>query len=914
MSKNLKINLFIGLFVFGLIFVTLFLYLYLLPKAVSSKMVQDIVVKEFYKLTQASLVLENPVLKTKLSPIIELSIDKLEIRKNQDSLLILDDFDVALSFAKLLAKRVELKNLKTPNLCVDATKLIALFPAGEQKESQPCDWEFGFFNSDIDVNKVRILYDTNGVLYDVNIKDITLSKGHKKNYMHFVTNVFVTKGKHTINVAISDENKVYIERDKLVIDKCNLRLNESVVNINAKMDKKNRFNINVFSKDFKVENVIDIVESNILIPNGSELLAFFSNIKGLFDFDFNLNNKGQSGNINIKKVRLGLVPIDNIPLTVTKGNIKITNNDIFLSDFAGHYDKHPENDIKLTGTVKDYMKTFDTSVDVKAAVTNDFMKIYLSKMIGYPIALEKNADTTLHVSMKNNVIDMRWIFWVNADNDLLIGGEPFGKYKLQRILLADMQIKDMMLNLKNLNYYITVPNQEQKVYKKLLQLTGKVDFSKDINFKEMGFEISEPLPSEFLNVIARVDLFKGGTVVGKLKAIDGPKGVKLFGNINLLKIRVPSQRIYVEKGILSTNFNTININANGRYRRTKYHLDGEFVNNIAFPIIINKLNLGIDKINIGKMLESMNMQGEADNAQKADLSDDDDVVPTFDTSNLIIKNSSFTMKEGIFNDIFIKDLKATMTLNEQSVLELNSNKFGFAEGISSCKVLCDLKKHHYKVRLGVKDVDSNIVASSLLGLKDEISGKARGLIDIYTDSTLKLNGDIKFEIKDGTIGTVGFLQYVLNMASIFRNPLAMLSPATIWDLVNIPKGEFNSITGSLFMKDNVVQKINIKSAAPQLSSYIAGRFDLENRDASLRIYTKFSNKNKGIYGVLRNISLSSLASYLPLTNKTLYNLYNQEVKEIPAIDAEEKDCQIFLTKVEGDVEHNNFISSLKRIK
>ena len=126
MSKNLKINLFIGLFVFGLIFVTLFLYLYLLPKAVSSKMVQDIVVKEFYKLTQASLVLENPVLKTKLSPIIEFSIDKLEIRKNQDSLLILDDVDVALSFAKLLAKRVELKNLKTPTeLSVPYQRLLS---------------------------------------------------------------------------------------------------------------------------------------------------------------------------------------------------------------------------------------------------------------------------------------------------------------------------------------------------------------------------------------------------------------------------------------------------------------------------------------------------------------------------------------------------------------------------------------------------------------------------------------------------------------------------------------------------------------------------------------------------------------------------------------------------------------------
>lgn len=913
MSKNVKINLFIGAFVFGLVFVTLFLYLYLLPKAVSSKIVQDVVIKEFYKLTQASLVIENPVLKTKLSPIVEFSVDKIEINKAQENYLTLNKFDIALSFAKLLTKRVELRNLAMQNFYIDATKLITLFPAGEQKESQPCDWEFGFFNSDIDVDKVQVLYDANGVLFDVNIKDITLSKGQKKNYMHFVTNVFVTKGKHTIRVSISDENKVYIERDKLVINRCNLRLNESVVNINAMMDKKNRFDINVFSKNFKVENVIDIIESNILIPNGSELLGMFSDIKGLFDFNFNLNNKGQNGQIDIKKVSLGLVPMNNIPLTVRKGSVKITNKDIFLTDFVAYYNKHPYNDIKLTGTVKDYMKTFDTNVDVNAKVSNDFMQHYLSKMVGYPIGLQSDADTKLNVKMKNNVIDMRWIFWVNEDNDLFIGGEPLSTYKLQRVLLADVQIKDMMLDLKNLNYYIKVPNTQEKIYKKLLQLTGKVDFSKGINFKEMGFEVSEPLPSEFLNMVARADLFKGGTVVGKLKAIDGPKGVKLFGNINLEKFRIPSQRIYVEKGTLATKFDNINIKANGRYRRTKYNLDGEFVNNIAFPIIINKLNLAIDKINIGKMIESMNMQGET-TAQQADLSDDDDVVPTFDASNLIIKNCSFKMDEGLYNDIIIKDLMAKMTLNEQSVLELQSNRFGFAEGISSCKVICDLKKHFYKVLLGVNNVDSNIVASSLLGLKDEISGRARGYINLHTDSSLKLNGSMGFEIKDGTIGTVGFLQYVLNMASIFRNPLAMLSPTTIWDLINIPEGNFNKISGKLQIKDNVIERINIKSQAPQLSSYIAGRFDLENRDASLRIYTKFSNKKSGVYGVLRNISLSQLASYLPLTNRTLYNLYNQEVKEIPEIEADEKDCQIYLTKAEGDIERNNFISSLKRIK
>lgn len=913
MSKNTKLNLFILGLISSFVFFALLLYLVILPRAVSSKLVQNMVKSEFYNLTQASLTFENPVLKTSFSPRIEFSVDNIQIQKADEKCLVVDDFDIVLSLGKIFKNRLELKKLLSTNIYLDVTNLISLFPHTEKNESKPSNLEFGFFNSDIKLDKISILYSTNGIKYDANINNISLSKGAKKNYLHFNYKTLVTKGENSIVISICDDDRVYIERDKLVADNCNLRLNESVVNINAKMDKKNRFNINVFSKDFRVENVIDIIESNILIPNGAELLAYFSDIKGRFDFDFMINNKGQSGNINLKKSEFKLVPVDNIPLTVKQGNIKITNKDIFLSDFVGFYEKHPTNDILLTGSIKDYMKTFDTNIDIKAIVTNDFMKNYLSTMVGYPIELVGQADTKLTVKMKNNIVDMRWLFWINADKDILVGGEPLSKYKLQRILAADMQIKGTEFDIKNLNYYVTLPDRIENKYKKILRLSGKIDFSKGIDFREMGFDISEPLPSEFLNMVARTELFKGGTVVGKLKAIDGPKGVKLFGKINLSKIKVPSQRIFVKEGVLSTNFDTINIAANGRYRRTKYTLDGEFVNNIAFPIIINKLDLGIDKIDIGKMIESMNVQGDTEE-KVADLSNDDDIVPTFDVSNLIIKNCTFKMGEGIYNGLLIKDLFATMTLNDKSILELVSNKFMIADGYSSCNVFCDLKNHIYKVRLGVRDVDSNTIASSILGIKDEISGKARGLIDLHTDNSLRLNGDMKFEIKDGRIGTVGFLQYVLNIASIFRNPLAMISPTTIWELINIPKGEFNNINGTLSIKNNVIERIRIKSSAPQLSSYIAGSYDLENCDASLRIYTKFSNKNKGLYGVLRHLSLSSIANHLPLTSKTLYNLYNVEVKELPKIDAEEKDCQIFFTKVDGDIEHNNFISYLKRIK
>ena len=281
---------------------------------------------------------------------------------------------------------------------------------------------------------------------------------------------------------------------------------------------------------------------------------------------------------------------------------------------------------------------------------------------------------------------------------------------------------------------------------------------------------------------------------------------------------------------------------------------------------------------------------------------------------MIVEKGSLKVLKGFYKEIEFGNLDAKMSLDKNGVFQVNSNKFDFAQGHSSCKVHCDLKNHKYSVKLGVKEINSDLIATTLLALKKEISGKASGILELNTDDSLKLNGSMKFIIKNGTIGKVGLVEYVLKFAALFRNPMAMISPSAIVDMVNIPEGNFDKITGDLAIKDNVVEKIMIKSSAPQLSSFIIGRFDLESRDATLRIYTKFSSRNKGFAGFLRNISLNSLANRVPLSSRNDSNYYAAELAQLPPLEADEKDCQVFLTKVDGDVEHFNFISSLKKIK
>ena len=450
-------------------------------------------------------------------------------------------------------------------------------------------------------------------------------------------------------------------------------------------------------------------------------------------------------------------------------------------------------------------------------------------------------------------------------------------------------------------------------------LSGNVDCN-TLKVLDMGVTIPDPLPSEFFNLFAGKRFFRKGTVQGRIYVDNKGKYPVLDADMKAEGIRVPSLRLKISDANIKTDKHHIHLISNGKFKRANYSFNGNLNNALLFPIVVNHVDLGVDFIDIAKILESFNKQNTAAVTQQEivkEVADDDtekaDDAFVFNTGLIVINDCNFHMKKAKFKQINMGNLHALLTLDKHGILQIQSNKFDFAEGYSGLKVRCDLMKHLYYVKLGVKDVNSDIIATSLLNLSKEISGKAKGLIELNTDDTFKLNGVIKFDICDGTIGKVGFLEYVLKFAALFRNPMAMISPSTLMDLVNIPEGHFENINGELTLKDNKIMPLKIKSKSPQLSSFIIGTFDLETRDAILRIYTKMSNKKKGAAGLLRNISLNALANRIPLGNSNETNYYSNEIKQLPELE-NEKDAQIFLTKVDGDVEKNNFISSLKRIK
>lgn len=906
------------------------IYLKVLPYAVSNEHVINFVEKSLNKYAGLKLDIKKPVLKTELSPVISFRVDELNLQnKNNVLLLSVDNFDTTISFKEIFDKNIIVKKLGADYIFADINNLMALAPKQQQKkEQQKSEWNLDFFDSLLYVKKSLFLYKVEPNTY-VSLKadDIEIDNSKKDfRYVHFNLTSDIRKLGKNLHINIADRNSVYIKNKALYIKKCMLTVNNSKIYFNGYAARKKNSYLEIFTDKILVSDVLELINSNIIENNLNEPLAFFKDLKGDFNFNIKLTKKDLNGVVNLNRISCKLIPVDNIPVMLEKGKIVMTKNDIVIKDFVGYYNNKKENAIEIEGTVKDYLKSIDTNLITRAVVTNDFAKNHFSNMVGIPITLiGGSTKTRLDIKAINNKIDLVWLFGLKSGQDILIDGASLTPANYRRMLKADMHYEGTLFNIKSIDYYIApenMPNQKKKKIQPVVKIAGNIDLSNPVpNVLNLGFEIPKPLPSEFLNVLIGQKMFKNGKIAGTMEYINKGKYPSLKGRLTMDDVRIPSQRIYLKHGEMNTDNGLLNLAADGRYRRSQYDFDGSLINEIKFPIVVKDVNLTIDDVDVERFIASANNQkSEAITSEKFDVApsgeakDDDDNTPTFDIGNFIVENCVLHILKGSYKDIKFSDVKATLSLDKNSIFNMYSNRFEIAEGHSSAKVNCDLKKHKYNLVLGIKDVNSDLMATTLLALPREITGKASGIIDLNTDDSLKLNGSIKFMVKNGTIQKVGLVEYILKFAALFRNPLVMISPSTFSDLVNIPEGNFDLINGDLQIANNVIEKMMIKSSAPQLSSFIIGRYDLETRDATLRIYTKFSNRNKGIAGFLRNISLNSLANRIPLSSRNDSNYYAAEISQLPPIDADEKDCQIFLTKVDGDVEHNNFISSLKKIK
>ena len=887
------------------------LYKFIIPSIVSNPKTAEITAKQIGKLINSNIEIKNMKLKTGKE--IAFAVESFEIIKNKNRILYLKNIDILISLEDIFQKRIIAKKIIADEIYAEADKLQEILPKTEKKkEKKPSPVEFDMRGVLLGVKKTEINYNDKDLFVDFRARHMIFDRTNERKYLHFDFDFKLKKAGKVISVSANDNNRFYMENKKAYIVNFPIKIDKSSVIINAQSDNKFNYSLNISAKNFNAHDIYDIVVSNIIVANGKEILEPIQNVNGSVNFNIKLANSDFGGSIDVNSVNFEVKQLLNMPVKVQKGHVDIGNKDISLKDFGGYYNNKKINNFEFKGDIKDYQKTCDTKILSKVFVTNDFFKNYLSKMLNSPITLVGDVDSFLKITSKNGSFDLVWYFVLKEGEGFNLSGQSMVLKDYQSLFKVDLSVIKNILRINTIDYFIA--DKLKRGMDPLLKMSGDIDMAQNMKYLELNLDIPRPLPSEFLNFLAGQKIFKKGNISGKMNVDNHGKVPVLNGEFAFDKVIVPAQGLFMRSAKMTASGNTIKLNSEGKFRRANYNFDGLLVNEIKLPIVVKDVNLTIDNIDVERILNPKPPKDEEYIiAQKQDDYINEE-VHEFKKGILVIEKCAFNLVKGVYKEINFGNLKADLTLDKNCKLNIQSNKFDIADGISTLRVKADLANRNYYLRLGVKDVNSDIMASSILGLPRQISGKAMGLIELNTDKTLKLNGDIKFRIKDGTIEQVGYVEYILKVASLFRNPLAMISPSMVVDLVNIPEGKFDEIYGEMKLSDNIINRMKIESTAPELATLIFGRYDLTNNDATLRIYTKFSDKGKGFAGALRNLSLNSLATKISISSRNDSNYYSNELSQIPKLKSGEERAQVFLTKVDGDVLNFNFLSLLKRIK
>jgi len=943
MSKKISKKLILPVIVFVTVVFLMFSYLVVLPKVFSSQCFWNFAQSSLKTLCDAELVVYKPFLKTSFSPKIELKAESIYLSQNNIPLLSVQNLDFECDFSEIFHKKLILNKLGADELYVDVNSLSGLKFAQTENESSPSDFTIDWFDSVFYIKKCAVIYrSSQNVLIKMLSGNVSLSQSDTKRFLRFATLVDIDFQKERLRFLLKDNDNIYIENHKLFIDDFKLKINKSDIKIKAVADKYNHFNLSVFSDNFEIGNVEKLLNTNLLIPNGRDITACFKDLSGTFNFNVKMTENSLNSIVKVNGIRGKLIPLADLPLSIKNGVITINSNDIDLKDFKGYYGKNKINEVSMYGSVKNYAKTADSELLI-FGTAYDELASYLSKLAGSKINLVKDSAFAMRVLFNAaGKVDVKSAIKIPKGSDILFENMSISPNKFDRAMGIDVSLVGENLFINHINYYISEHIAENvKPQKPLVTLKGATNITTGA-LKELEFQIPEPLPSEFFNVLVGQKVLRHGTFSGNLKFVNS-KTPKIYGNLALDAVSVVGQHFFIKKANISADENFISVNSNGGFRRTKYDFSGQIKNNLLFPIVISDINLKIAELNMERVMQTFAPRPanaprkprpnnpnrvqmpksdvplkyfEVDEvAKQTETTAETDATPiAFQPNLLIVKKCSLNVDKGSYKQINFGNLHADLTLTKDGILQIQSNKFDFADGISTLKVYCDLLKEKYSVRLGAKDVDTDAIATSVLNLSREISGKASALLEFYTDNSAKLNGKIQFAVNDGSISKLGLVQYVLNAASLFRNPLVMISPSTLFDLVNVPDGNFNKINGTLMIKNNVVERMMIKSSSPQLSAFIIGRLNLESMDASLRVYTKFSSKNKGLEGFLRAFSLNALARKVNSSENDNVSYYASELAQLPKLETGEETAQVFLTKIDGDIQTTNYISSLKKIK
>jgi hypothetical protein len=396
---------------------------------------------------------------------------------------------------------------------------------------------------------------------------------------------------------------------------------------------------------------------------------------------------------------------------------------------------------------------------------------------------------------------------------------------------------------------------------KKLILTGNIENFENPVFKNIRIFVPQQLNLNINDTIAQIkgDLFINGSV----------KQPEIVGQITATNIINQFMQLAVSNAIVDFNKNIAILNAPVvKIGDSSAGINGTILTDFSKGILIKNIGIKSKYLNTNTVLmfkENPILASYPITVQDGKFYVERAAAAIYDGElNLSALNGDFKMEKNILD---IKNLSAEM-YNGKIAGNLNYN----------------LSNNNFNSKMQARNVSASPIFALITTKKDALSGAMDFDADVNGNlqSKQSINGNIKFIVHNGHLGTLGKLEHLLYAQNVIADSMLRTSLSGITKAITLKDtGLFRFLRGDITMKNGIANINLLQSQGPLMAMFIKGEYNPQTDYAKLNILGRISDEIVESLGAFGEFSFPHLAvartgvKFIPkkLTNNAIANAF-----------------------------------------
>lgn len=674
--------------------------------------------------------------------------------------------------------------------------------------------------------------------------------------------------------------------------------------------KNPQANLKLSAKSILLNNIQNITQlTNIEIFK--VLLADFVDYKGSLNLNLDIRKNQPYGKVSFNDVSIFNNKQQTL-LELKSGGVKFSGDKVYLDAFNINYGKTP---FYFDATVKDYLSKkpvfnamYSTNLDEISA--DKIINPYLT----YPFKVKGEIRSKGRIKGDFNNYSVIAYLTLPIGTDITYMGANVGDVQYNREFEAKADFTKNIAKVNSVKYVKFIPSQNNKPTPvTMLKASGRVvSTGKNLNFDNFKIVTPNPVTAKIFNVIFKKSVLKQGLFTCDLNLNGNVLLPHATGKINFRNINIPLYSTKINDMDCDVSKNIINATIRGKSFDSDVEIIANVKNKQTLPIVVNNLDVKSKKTSLSQLIEGISQLPKGSS----------DIVPgqpiVLKPSDLIILNGHASVDVLELYDIKATNLVSDFSAQNGDMLNIENMDFNIAGGKVNTKGNFDIATYLFDVDSIVSDCDANLLSKNFLGLENQIFGKVNAKINLKgkipeNAQDIKLvSGKVNFTVNNGKMPKLGSLEYLLRAGNLFKSGILGLTLNNLIEVLTPYKtGEFSAIRGSFDVHDGKISSLEIFSKGNNLSLFIYGGYDIINDNANIEILGRLSKNVSNVLGAAGNASLNTLFSTLT-GNKIKEGAKSQiieNVNKIPLIEITGDDYRLFLAKIKGRLNSDDYVKS-----